>query len=750
MTDSNNGPAIPAGPARLPVRQRLRLIAGTAIGKAMRVTVGDILRWTLRVVLAVIVLGAVVALVLIHYPDTQIPKPEPLAETRYLDQGWGTARDSPQREAYYYTPQGTSVKNLRYSWFIHLERPWGRRRFADPEYLQGLGFIVDPVPTRANPDQLPVGFAKHYDETLEEDVLDITCSACHSGQINITRDGRTIGIRIDGGAAMHAFTAIRIGHFAPVLLGSMTSTYLNPFKFDRFARKVLGEEAYERGGTDRLRQEFRKVLRDLMAQARTEKFRALYPTEEGFGRTDALARIANTVFADKIDPANYRIGNAPVSYPYLWNIWKFDWVQYTASVSQPMARNVGEAMGVGAAIHFMDPYGRPIGPSERYRTSVRFDDVQRIETTLQELRPPRWPEDLLGAIDRAKAARGKVLFDRHCQGCHGPHVAVEAIRKRDAPLKTAAEPLWLIKTKDIRDIGTDPRSALNFSTNELDLSKAGLDPQAVRALLRKQLVEYQRRSAAAIPELQAEVERLKRQGAAGKDLLERTEEALADARQSFDSYLTDERIQQSLDRLDLRRVTSGVGLNILGLIIRERYYTERAFPPELRDCFEGFGMLDIPQVLQGYKPRPLEGVWATPPFLHNGSIPNIYELLSPAYERSRTFFVGRREFDPVKIGYVTEGLSKPGFIFDTRLPGNANTGHEFRAGYVPFDEQHPELTQFGVIGPELTPDERWEIIEYLKIHSDEPAGTAQPRSGQAPRTAASCRPAPAAAQGASQ
>ena len=62
MTDANNGPAIPARPARVPIRQRLRRVAG----KAMGVTVGDLLRWTLRVVLAVIFLGAAVAFVLIH------------------------------------------------------------------------------------------------------------------------------------------------------------------------------------------------------------------------------------------------------------------------------------------------------------------------------------------------------------------------------------------------------------------------------------------------------------------------------------------------------------------------------------------------------------------------------------------------------------------------------------------------------------------------------------------------------------
>ncbi len=352
--------------------------------------------------------------------------------------------------------------------------------------------------------------------------------------------------------------------------------------------------------------------------------------------------------------------------------------------------------------------------------------MQRIESTLQELRPPRWPEDLLGAIDREKAARGKPLFEQHCQGCHGPHIAVDAIKKRDAPLKTASEPMWLISAKDIRDIGTDPLSALNFTTNELDLSRTGLDPQAVRALLRKQLVESQRRSIAAIAELQAEVERLKRQGAAGTDLLARTQAALGYAEQGFKRYLTDERIQQSLDRLDLRKVTSGVGLNILGLIIRDRFYTERAFSTELRDCYEGFGMLDIPQVapgLQAPSARGCVGDAAVPPQRIDP------QPVRAALSRLRALAHLLRRAARVRSGEGRlrhQRAHQAGVLFDTRLPGNANTGHEFRAGYVPFDERHPERVQFGVIGPELTPDERWEIIEYLKVHSDEPDGTSRP------------------------
>lgn len=124
---------------------------------------------------------------------------------------------------------------------------------------------------------------------------------------------------------------------------SMAFTYYNPFKFRRFAREVLGER-YEQE-RDLLRRDFKQVLDRLLGTAYNDWHRGLYPTEEGFGRTDAFGRIANGVFGDAIDPANYRVANAPVSYPHLWDIWKFDWVQWNGSAMQPMARNIGEAPG---------------------------------------------------------------------------------------------------------------------------------------------------------------------------------------------------------------------------------------------------------------------------------------------------------------------------------------------------------------------------------------------------------------------
>jgi cytochrome c5 len=105
----------------------------------------------------------------------------------------------------------------------------------------------------------------------------------------------------------------------------------------------------------------------------------------------------------------------------------------------------------------------------------------------------------------------------------------------------------------------------------------------------------------------------------------------------------------------------------------------------------------------GYKARPLNGIWATAPYLHNGSVPNLYELLLPADQRSKTFTLGSREFDPVRVGYAmdqpkqAEGYTP--FTFDTSLKGNSNKGHEFWT------------TQDG---KPFTDEQRWQLVEYMK------------------------------------
>ena len=684
-----------------------------ALKWADEITLGRIIRVVVMSLVAIVGVGIVGLFVLVHYPATQVPPTETIDAYRYLDQGWGPNRDAADRQTYYYSPQGTSIRNLRYSWFAHLEKPWGKERLADPNYLRAMGFIVDPVPTAANPDTLPVGFARRYDRALRDEVLDITCAACHTGQINVSKNGKTTAIRIDGGPAMHAFTSTRLGNFEPVLLGSIASTYVNPFKFNRFAKKVLGDAQYAEGKS-RLRSEVGELFSTLLHEFVNDKVRGNYPTEEGPGRTDALGRISNNVFAAQLDAANYRPANAPVSYPYLWNIWRFDWVQYTGSVSQPLARNVSEAMGTGATIGLLDNYGRPVPAAEQFRTSIDFNSIHRIETTLQRLTPPRWPEDLLGPIDRDKARRGEDLFAARCIRCHGPHVAPEVIAKRDTPQLPAPNPLWMIEPKPQQQIGTDPTSALNFASRRLDLTKAGLDADVVRKMLSAELQAMRQRAQAAVTELTSDLAKARSKKQA--DEVARLEVSISHA---ASSTLSNEAIARQLDAVDVSSMSAGPGLKIIGMLIRDKYYKDEVMTESQQECFNGFGALDLPRAFLGYKPRPLEGVWATAPFLHNGSVPTIYDLLSPAHERPREFYLGRREYDPVKLGFVTDrGSSTKGFLFNTRLQGNHNTGHEFRAGFNEAAAANGDY-QYGVIGPALSADERFAIIEYLKVRRDD-------------------------------
>src|SRR4051794_8215891 len=175
----------------------------------------------------------------VYWPVHTIPALEPVNEYVWLDQGWGTGQDAELRQRYYYTPQGTSVPQgasegaVRYDWFVNLELPLSRERFAAPDHMRRYRFVVDPQPSAANPDQLPIGFTKHFDARIGEYVLDITCAACHTGEIQYTRDGRTRAIRIDGGPAMHAFTDMARGNFAPQLMASLINTAYSPAKFDR-------------------------------------------------------------------------------------------------------------------------------------------------------------------------------------------------------------------------------------------------------------------------------------------------------------------------------------------------------------------------------------------------------------------------------------------------------------------------------------------------------------------------------------
>ncbi|SCZ29961.1 MULTISPECIES: di-heme-cytochrome C peroxidase [unclassified Pseudomonas] len=575
----------------------------------------------------------VVAVVLYYVANPRLPFYTPVEQVNYLDQ-WSAA----ERQTYYFTPQGTQVKGLRYDWFTALELPFSQQRFASPEYLARFGFLVDPAQkaSSANPGNLPVGFARHQNPGSTEQFLDITCAACHTGELRFKGQA----IRIDGGTAQHVLPSsvptLRGGSFGQALVASLASTYYNPWKFERFARKVLGKDYEARH--EELRKAFKASLDTFLRVAWNDTHRGLYPTEEGPGRTDAFGRIANASFGDAISPQNYRVANAPVDYPQLWDIWTFDWVQWNGSAQQPMARNVGEALGVGATLNFFDAQGKPLQGDARYPSSVRVRDLNKIEETLQLLKPPVWPQALLGPIDKPLAAKGRALFTENCAGCHVPKV----VQGPDRPVQQ-------LHMLPVQVIGTDPGTANNIADHRFDLTSLQWDPAELAKL------EVQLHPSPTEP-------------------------------------------------LDLSQLSVAKGLAYVTAFVENRAYRDAGVTPAERPALDGFGLPIGVRELRAYKARPLAGVWATPPFLHNGSVPTIYQLLSPQDERATTFYKGNFEYDPRHLGYRTEAFTN-GFLFDTRITGNHNSGHEFRAGE----------RGNGVIGRLLQPQERWALLEYLKV-----------------------------------
>ncbi len=593
------------------------------------------LRLLSRVLALLIVLAVIALAVIVYYvANPKLPFYTPPQQVRYLDQ-WSEE----QRQTYYFTPQGTQVKGLRYEWFQALELPFSEQRFASPEYLARFGFLVDPQQKASanNPGNLPVGFARHQNPgNVSEHYLDITCAACHTGELRFKGQA----VRIDGGSAQHVLPSsvptLRGGSFGQALVASLALTYYNPWKFERFARQVLGDDYEAR--REQLRKEFKTSLNTFVKVAWNDTHRGLYPTEEGPGRTDAFGRIANATFGDAISPANYRVADAPVDYPQLWDMWTFDWVQWNGSAQQPMARNIGEALGVGATLNFFDANGQPLQGTARYPSSVRVRDLHAIEETLQQLKPPTWPEDLFGAIDKPLAARGRALFAENCAGCHVPRQSQEGER-------------WVqhLHMIPVEVIGTDPNAANNIASHRFDLSA-----------------------------LQWDVNELKK----------------------MDVKLHPE----PKEPLDLSQLSVAKGLAYVTAFVENRAYRDAQITPEEKPRMDGFGLPIGVREKVAYKARPLAGVWATAPFLHNGSVPSIYQLLSPQDERATTFYKGTLEYDPRHLGYRTEPFTN-GFLFDTRISGNHNSGHEFRAG----------ARGNGVIGRLLQPEERWALLEYLKV-----------------------------------
>jgi len=524
----------------------------------------------------------------------------------YLCQGW----DADKAEWWYHVSQGTAI--MPYPWFMALNQPTGAGPFAAPDHLARFGFLADPNPN--NNDGLPVGFAKRGLEFAAAEPfkyykgewIGLACSACHTGQIRYNGTQ----FRIEGGVAH-----LDLEGFGKELATAIVKLK-DPDEGKAFFQRVVVATGTPQAEWPALRQsiqDFSKVFLGRALLLATAQAQLPDDPVPGLGRLDAVQRGGNLIMATPLDqPKNYASNTAPVRYPALWDTPYFDWVLYDASIRQPLARHVVEALGVGA------PFDPATLLSGNIVHGVLLENVVEVHRALKKLESPRWPEYMLPPINSHKLVRGEALYRQNCASCH-------ALITRDthAPVGATTEDAVRINVKAVplADIGTDPRQAATLATRVVTLETIPGGPHAI---------------------------------------------PYTDAVQKVTSGIVEQWAAKAPgNEAAMKEINAGRKNEIRGLFV--------------------------------YRARPLNGIWATAPYLHNGSVPTLHALLLPPGQRPSKFYVGSYEFDPVNVGFESVKPVENGFLFDTTKPGNWNTGHEGH-GY----------------GTDLSEEDRMALIEFLK------------------------------------
>ena len=521
-------------------------------------------------------------------------------------------------------------------------------------------------------------------------MIGLTCAACHTGSLHY----KGTSVRYDGGPAMVNLLNLEK---ATGLSIAYTLSPLLPLRFGRFATRVLGPNASEAD-----RAALKKGLSDAftVVKAQATTLENLYSrvhqqdTEEGYGRLDALNRIGNQVFYTDmvlsgvtVSDKNMHVRDAPVSFPPIWTVPWFWWAQYDASISQPLIRNAGEALGVAALINLSpDP-----APGALFRSSVDIENLSSIETMLRGPDPskrnppefgglasPKWPveifqDDPAWKIDPARVTKGRAIYAEICAECHlGP------VNDHAFDTQFPDKSFWT--SPHLQKDGDGPV----LDEVQMGVGGMGTDPGQSHVLMLRTV------EVPGFLDLEPDRDLAKRWGCSGVPASTTTDISFAIAlmimvEKTSDKWMEDHKLTDDQ---------------------KQALWRSRKNCPNPGDAKQTH-----------YRARPLNGVWTTAPYLHNGSVPSLYWMLTPAAERPKQFCMGTRDFDPQQVGFHVDAGEKQSCRHGETLfsavdsqgmpiPGNSNLGHSL--------EGTPGPGKPGVIGRLLTDDERYDLIEYLK------------------------------------
>jgi len=570
------------------------------------------------------------------------------AETQFADQGASWTKAT--RATFYGLDQGARV--VPYAWIAALETAKGEGFLADG--LARYGYFANPD---AQTPGLPAGF--HTADQQGVKTLGITCSACHSRQIEVNG----VPWRIDGGPALTDFQA-----FLADLDKAVGGVLASDSAFDAFAARVLGAGA---SAADK------QKLKGEVAVWH-EPYHAIMsvslPTPGwGLGRADDVSMIFNRVAGLDIGPGpthiikeNIARADAPVRYPFVWNAPRQDYTQWPGFAENGddilgLARNLGEVYGVFGVYHPEKDASKPSGVDfQAGAFSPQFFGLLELEQLVRKIGKPNWPS--AWKLDAALVAKGKEIFGRDpAKGGCGP--GCHEIKPGEARL---VKDTW---RTPILDVGTDRREYAVVARQGLtgNLQGAIVLPVNFTPLKAKEPI---------ITILGASVI-----GAITQEPVKLVEALAANPRLLF---------ELPKPALDLKGLADPLEAGRQAL----RSALQGLFRKEIVDL----GLLQAPPTQYKYEAKVLEGIWAAAPYLHNGSVPTLADLLEPAVNRPASFKVGP-SYDLDKVG-LAKDQGKSTYVYTTTGcddldSGNSRCGHEFGT-------------------TQLTPDEKKALLEYLK------------------------------------
>lgn len=500
-----------------------------------------------------------------------------------------------------------------------------------PEYLPGgtylkeapyapIGFIYEPG------SDLPVGVSKRNVQGMDRVFLN--CAICHAGTWRSRPNERPRVV-----LGMPANT-IDLQAFERFLFQCATDERFTPERILSAIEKIGGrldqlDENLLRGLGIYLMRDRVLLLRDRFDFMEREP-------DAGPGRVDTFNPPKVLLnFPMQTVPEREWVGNCDLPSIWMQRPRSGMWLHWDGNNASVQERNRSAAFGTGA-----------------YPPSLDREGMKRIEDWIMDLPPPKYPFP----IDEARATQGGALYQEHCASCHGRSgrdfageyvgkvtplkdepallMVADLARPSQIPGKLAAQAdavsqfLW-------GGFSAEAKKVLAGSGDE-DLRLAVLAAEMNRAISGSSIFEEQRFTGV---KLSRETVTLKAQN------------PQAEALRRLNRLLLQDAYPKQI-RLSLK----GVGTDRWRL---DSYSTELAAAQNHLYAEYGHERFSHFRKTFGYANSPLDGVWLRAPYLHNGSVPTLRDLLEPPSVRPAAFHRGYDVYDPVKVGWRTDVSREP-------------------------------------------------------------------------------------------